>query len=603
MKFWLANLLIFGFSALNGLGAPKEEDFGPPPPMAQGQTVSLYLGQSVEVPLKAIGRAPNPLRFLIRTPPQHGKLGEIHITGNKTAFVTYTHDEKAGLAADSFTFAVQAMDGPVSAQGVINIVVSEEPPAFATEAEVEFPKVWTGGASEQEIVIKNTGGGIIKGTANLTSPWKIIGKADYWLARKQAAKLLIQFAPKDAGAYRDKLTFSHDGKAAVRLIGRAAAAFEFEPSKKVELSTEGNAMARTGKLLIRNKTDQERTVKITVPPEIAAPKEVTIAAGGEQNISLQTIADFVEALDGSITIESDGFSQQLDLHVFALPPRLKFEPAAGIAFGEIQSERHYKSTLTLINSGGDSAHLRASMPKEIRIQPDPNSEVIKIGEKRVFEVAFESGKPGNYQGTIEIKPEDGLGISVPVTARIAPPPAAPEKASTATLTPRDTSPEIATGPELGKYNDTPAVTAIKTLKTGKYELEIGWQKPGPNAVAYLLEVRSLMPAGRAPKIVWTEWRDVKYLEENGLSIARVERLHPGQALFFRISSIDGTGKHSRPSETIRLYTPPATKINWLWCITALLMAGAIANHFVRVRKQKRLEALADAARLAQIEGE
>ncbi len=600
MKLWLAALVVWGFSGLSAQSAPKEkETFAPPPPMAQGQSVSLYIGQSIEIPLKAIGRVPTSLRFLIRTPPQHGKLGEIHLTGNKTASVAYTHDEKAGLGPDSFTYAVQGMDGPVSAAAVVNITVSEEPPAFSAVAEVKFPRVWTGETAEQEIVLKNTGGGIMKGKISAQAPWIILSKADYKIGRKEEAKILVQFAPQEEGDYRDKLMFSHDGKAQVTLIGSADAPFEFEPVKKVELSTQGTDTARSGKFLVRNKTDRERTLKITLPPQLVGPKELTLAPGEEKDVALRTTEDFVEALDDSIVLVSGGFREELTLHVFALEPRLKFEPTGGIVFGEIQSNRNYKSSLTLTNTGGDSAHLKTILPKGILIQPDPNAEVLKVGETRNFEVAFESGSPGSYQGFIEITPEGGPAISIPVTARIVRPPTVSDK-SPSVPNPRDLNPEPVV--EVGKYNGTPVVKDINILKTGKYELELGWKRPGPKALTYVTEVRSIEPGGKQPKVVWTEWHDVKYLEENGLTIARIGRLHPGQALFFRISSVDETGKRSQPSETIRLFTPPGPKINWLWYLTLLLVAAAIANHFFRVRRQRRAAALADEARLAQIEG-
>ncbi len=93
-----------------------------PPPMAQPQSLSIFRGRSIDVPLRAQGRAPGQLKFLIRSLPAKGRLSEIRLTGPKSAEITYFHDDTSE-ETDSFTFAVQAFDSPVSAAAPITITI------------------------------------------------------------------------------------------------------------------------------------------------------------------------------------------------------------------------------------------------------------------------------------------------------------------------------------------------------------------------------------------------------------------------------------------------------------------------------------------------
>jgi len=119
------------------------------------------------------------------------------------------------------------------------------------------------------------------------------------------------------------LIFSHSPQAAVALEGSAAAPLEFSPPAKIELAQEGTDTARVGKLVIRNATPNERTVKISVPAKIIAPAEITILPGAEKDVPLRTEDNFLGDVEGPVVAESEGFRQELDLHAFALQPRVE----------------------------------------------------------------------------------------------------------------------------------------------------------------------------------------------------------------------------------------------------------------------------------------
>ena len=141
---YLVLLTLFASAPLQA--EPKDPPLVPPP-MAQPQTLSIFRGENIEVPLSAQGRAPSQLKFLIRSLPSKGRLGEIRVTGPKSAEVSYFHDETSE-GSDSFTFAVQAIDSPVSAAAPITISICEEPPTLSVVKSVDFGTMEVGTTRE-----------------------------------------------------------------------------------------------------------------------------------------------------------------------------------------------------------------------------------------------------------------------------------------------------------------------------------------------------------------------------------------------------------------------------------------------------------------------
>ena len=245
-----------------------------PPPMAQPQSLSMFRGRSVEIPLQAQGRTPGQLKFLIRSRPSKGRLGEIRVTGPKTAVVTYAHDDESE-GSDSFTFAVQAVDSPVSAPAAITITVSEEPPALSVVHSIDFGSVQVGETREEQITLRNSGGGMLEGRMDATPPWKILGTSPIPPGPQSGNDRSSSSAlPTRNRTIPASSLFSHDTRSAVELSASAESPFEFEPSREIELASQEGETARSGNVLIRNRTSRDRTVEISVPPEITSPDRI-----------------------------------------------------------------------------------------------------------------------------------------------------------------------------------------------------------------------------------------------------------------------------------------------------------------------------------------
>lgn len=571
-----------------------------PPPMAQPQALSIFRGDNIEVPLRAQGRAPSQLKFLIRSNPSKGRLGEIRLTGPKSAEVTYFHDGTSE-GSDAFTFAVQAIDSPVSAAAPITISISEEPPTLSVVNSLDFGTLEVGTTREEEIILRNSGGGELKGEIDVPPPWRIVGSKEYRLGRKQEARIQIICAPSEPEEYAEKLVFSHDARVAVDLTANAISPFELSPAGEIELASQEGGTLRSAEVAIRNLTPRDRTLRITVPAELAAPDQMVIPAGGVQGITLQTKPAFLGPLETTMTLESEGFRQNLPVRVFALPASLHIEPREGLDFGEIEPRQRYRGFLRVKNEGGSAARLQTKVPSEVLLVPDPNSVVLQPGQTRVFEVAFEVSSPGSYRSAITIASSGATPVTIPVVGNAVIHAGQAKKISTEALSSamqpnssaNEAEPALGSGP----------VKEVRILRASSRVFEVGWDRPEPDPVAWIIQQRHLeMTSAGPPKPVWRDLKNVRFFEQGRLIGARFENLAPGQIWFLRIISIDEQGRRSAASPTFMMTSPRSKNQIFGRTLLVILALGAAVLGVLKFRQRRQTEASAQAEQIARLEG-
>lgn len=571
-----------------------------PPPMAQPQALSIFRGDNIEVPLRAQGRAPSQLKFLIRSNPSKGRLGEIRLTGAKSAEVTYFHDGTSE-GSDAFTFAVQAIDSPVSAAAPITISISEEPPTLSVVNSLDFGTMEVGTTREEEIILRNSGGGELKGEMEVPPPWRIVGSKEYRLGRKQAASIQIICAPSEPEEYAEKLVFSHDARVAVDLTANAISPFELSPAGEIELASQEGGTLRSAEVAVRNLTPRDRTLRITVPAELAAPDQMVIPAGGVQRITLQTKPAFLGPFETTMTLESEGFRQDLPVRVLALPASLHIEPREGLDFGEIEPRQRYRGFLRVKNEGGSAARLQTKVPSEVLLVPDPNSVVLQPGQTRVFEVAFEVSSPGSYRSAITIASSGATPVTIPVVGNAVIRAGQAKKISTEALSSamqpnssaNEAEPALGSGP----------VKEVRILRASSRVFEVGWDRPEPDPVAWIIQQRHLeMTSAGPPKPVWRDLKNVRFFEQGRLIGARFENLAPGQIWFLRIISIDEQGRRSAASPTFMMTSPRSKNQIFGRTLLVILALGAAVLGVLKFRQRRQTEASAQAEQIARLEG-
>lgn len=608
-RSWLPLVAILFFTAAQCPAAKKDkETLPPPPPMPQAQDVAMYRGRSIEIPLRAIGRTPGQLRFIIRTQPKHGKLGPVQIIDRKNAVITYIHDEKSSASADSFTFAVQSPDSPVSAPGVISLTISEEPPAFSVVREANFGTVTLGNSRSEEIILQNTGGGVLSGRLSVPPPWRIAGSDMYRLGRKEEQKVRIVFAPADDEEFNGQLRFSHDIKAYVTLTGTGFAPLAFDPAKELVFASSADPARRTATLTLQNRTDAARSVEIEYPENVSGPEQILLKPKEDKNIVIQIAPTFFGSMGSALTIESEGYRVSLPLKAFAVKPILAATPEGALAFGLMAPGERKEAAFELANSGGSPARLQVTLPKGLVVSPDPATAVIPAGESRKFTATLELPKPGAFEDSLSVDYGGDAPLTLPVTARQeASAASAPSTAVSGQGGPAPANAPLSPVSPLGTPepagNDIPPIKKINHFRSGTHEIELGWKIPARNAISYVIEWRQIQasPTGGPPIMTWKEWRGVQTTEVNGSIVARFSNLKDGQLWFIRIRTVDELGRKSAASPTYIIETQRDRSTRPLTWLAILAVAGGLLAAFVFWKKQRRVADDDETARISALE--
>lgn len=598
--FWL--LLAFAV-AFAGTGVLGKGDEAPvmPPPMAISQEVSTFAGRPVAIALTAGGRIVEPLDFVIRRPPQRGQLGEIRRTGRNTAAVVYTPDENAGVGGDSFTFAVQSFDSPVSAAARIRIAVREEPPVPVCPREIDFGTVYLGQRSVLPLVLRNDGGGFFSGSIKVAAPWSVEGAGGYRIAGGAKAVVPLAFAPSEERDFTANIAVGADPRAAVVLRGRGLAPVTW-PSQGITVGP-AERKAQEISLELTNRSPEPRTVVIEWPDFVRAPREIMIPAGGNETVRAAVSPDPAFSFNGTVELRSGGFSGRLPLRVCPVPPVLEIVSGRELDLGAVKSGRSAHGRFTVKNVGGADARLRVTTARELNISPDPASLILSPGREQAFEVQLEAGNGAGYSGTISIAADSGSVAEILVKASFA------EKvpASKADGPALPVARYLQTAPVPPSDADAPAgsippVEAVSLLHSGPHAIEVAWKETSPDIADYRIERRKILPGEtRSLRFEWVPWPEVRVQIRDGVAFARFERMPADEAWTFRITALDAAGKLLSRSMGFRIFTqpaPPRTFPVWVFAAAPGLVLAALIARALQ-RRRSRL-AKADDARIARL---
>ena len=194
---------------------------GDRPPNAVPTTAGVVQGGTVTIILRARGHSGEMVDFLIRTPPEHGTLDAAprQITLS-SASITYTPRPGDDALEDSFTYAVQTRNSPVSAEARVVVRIQEPPPSLAcSPAELDFGTVKAGESTRAEVTLTNQGGGEATGRLDPPAPWVVDGPASYRLPRGASQTFALVFKPFDEHTYAEALHFRYETGGGVRLVG------------------------------------------------------------------------------------------------------------------------------------------------------------------------------------------------------------------------------------------------------------------------------------------------------------------------------------------------------------------------------------------------
>ncbi len=548
-----------------------------PPPQPIPQSVTVYEGESVDIPLRGLSRTGLRVKFLVRSQPSLGKLSAVREVDSSNGVITYTHDPALGTGPDSFRYAVQVSNSGVSTPAEVTVSVVERLPVFEAPARLTFPDLEIGGSAVEILELGNSGGGQISGQVTAPEPWSFpTGDGSYALGPGETTRIAVRFAPTESRNYEAAATFSNDPTRELGLSGRGFTPIETAPTR-IELRSDGDSEVRSGILTVRNVTDSSRELTIKAPPDVVVQESVTVGGKSESEVAIHTRAGFLGALDTQIELRGDSFEVIVPMTVYASPARLVADSIETLELGSPKTGETVIRTVMLRNVGGSPAKVAAVVPAAVTVTPEPTLEVIPPGGKREYELAFVRTLPGPVEEEIIFR-----GGSAPVRIGLS--------GEVVSVLPSGTVPgESAALTEaiVRKFNSISPVEQVGVSRLTKTEMDLVWDLPDGDVRAFKLYRRKIsFGEDGVARAVWKVISDARVEIGDKVARAYLTNLRAGEQVALSIVALNADNEESRPSLPFDLTTRPPTPWRIPWALVWIALAGSCV--YVIVRERRRL---------------
>jgi len=115
-------------------------------------------------------------------------------------------------------------------------VTVANPTISVTPSSQNFASVYVGNSADLNFVVKNSGGGVLVGTATTSAPFSVVVGGSYNLSAGQSQNATVRFTPTSAGSFASNVTFTGGGDASLPVtgVGLPAATLSVTPSSIVQ---------------------------------------------------------------------------------------------------------------------------------------------------------------------------------------------------------------------------------------------------------------------------------------------------------------------------------------------------------------------------------
>lgn len=551
---------------------PKDP-VGIAPPQPVQLNVKIRREGKTEIPLRIYGVANEPLQYLIRVPPLHGKLGEPRATGRETAVAVYEPPADLNIATDRFFYAVKSAQG-VSAPVEVAVTILDQPAQLTIPDQLEFATVRTGNSSSKLLEITNTGGSLAVGEVIVEAPWRLEGKPGYRLAAGDFAIFKIFFAPTTGGRFEGVARFTSDPSHSTTLRGVGETSVIANPSELILQNTAGNPV-RSGTLLLINQTEEPRELKLKANERLQLPAEVNLPGGSRVSVPVQTSAEDVRALNAEIEITAPDL--ELRVPVKAVPPGPVFRATqAKLGFGRVPAGKASALPVEMENIGGSPGDISWSVAAPFRTAQ--SSMILLPGEKRSFEVEIESAADGHFRAWLQCKAGEqafDIALEADVTGGTTPGPARTGR-RTGTMASATGAGREVPGPDEPSPNpetivaeklppifppewlaDSPLPPGVQVLETTPTTATIQWPAAMSAASRFRLEVRVFdFDANRNLTVKWIVPEGFNVAKQGERYVATIPDLEPAQPWVVRVFPVPDGGGSADRLFTIEFRTTP-----------------------------------------------
>jgi len=561
--------VLFSFSSSSQARAKDKEMPITRPPSPQPVAASAYVGERTPINLPLRGRIEDPVTIIIRKKPQFGLISEPERVNRKTWRVWYSVPPDSGENLDSFSYAAQSVDSPVSVAAQVQVSNIKRPAQVVFSDSLDFGSVPVGDTSVQEIDIQNSGGKTAVISPVLNPPWKFVDAIPIQIKAGETKKIRVAFSPDSSGEFAGKLALETETKRAMKLNGSSQNPLQW-PSKPLLFASDQREALQS--ISFKNLTDRIREVVFEWPDFLEAPSHVTIDPDSILEIPVKLKAAPSLSWEGPVSFSCGNFKGSLVVVIQNAPASITLEPSSVLDLGEFPLGSSANCKLRLTNSGGRPARLTIDVPNWIKVNPSPASVLINPGESAAFDATVTPQKVGTFDFSLPVQSDsETLGtFRVRATARSA----QPVEKLLAIPVPELVSPAPST-----PVADIPPVDECALVESTPHSVTISWKLTSPDTKSFLIERREIKPeADGQIKTVWKRWEAADVQISGDSATAHFRKLPPGTFWNIRITGFDSNGLIGQPPKGhFRIETKPAGPLfpTWVWATFVLAAAAAV----------------------------
>jgi hypothetical protein len=430
-------VLFLVLSAASLIAKPKDDPSPVSPSVGRDIEVPLVRGGSAELVLEGIAMPGQVVQFEILKPPKHGSLGPPRrISKDKIAY-SYAHNGSKEVATDRVDFRLKT--GTDNAWGRISAKIFIQEPASRLEVEPEsldFGGIPIGGAKSLPLRIRNAGGGLLKGLAEISPMWTIEGEASFELAEGASRDFLIRFSPTEPETQQGRIVFKTGANPEPSVLLRGEGEYRFSVPAEVAILREGEKAS--GVLRIESHSRESLALRIESPPPVVALAQVELPPRATLEIPLDLEKNHY-TVDRVRLIVSDGLaSREVRVQLPPSPALLEWVNRPVFDVGPIPFRHVPELEIGLRNAGANQAFISlADGIGGLFLSPSQaRSFELEPGATAIVRVVWKLPEiPGKAEARI-IAREGGLEHPLDLMATVEPPPPKPDPSpSTADPTP------------------------------------------------------------------------------------------------------------------------------------------------------------------------
>lgn len=578
--------------------------------MPESASATVVRGGSVDIVLKAGGRVPSPPKFLIRVPPQFGVLGEPRATGRTSAIITYTQTDPAAGGADTFRFAAQVVDSPVSIAAIVTIHIQAPPPRIEALTRVlDFGEASLGEGVAREARIRNVGGSPTTVTPSVEAPWRIEGAASQKIPPGGEAVWKVIFQSGEPGAWDGALHFAGESDLVIPLSARAIRRIEFLDAFPIKLSGENNFRKS---LRLRNPGAAPLDLRASASGGLAVEPSLVIPEQGEGTLTVSALPGHLREFAGNLTLSAGAYQWVVPVAGDALPAHVVPANGGGIT---ISAEGKSLNPLTLTNRGGTPAQFSWDAPAGLVVTPDPTTVILAPGQSMKFSVSWNRvGETGSAPKFLTLSVRGGERLQVPLHYQAEPVVRRPAWWNPSQEPPRPTpAAERATPPpnpphvsiQESQPPGVPVIGPVSVVDASPGKVEIAWPIPTPAPARFEVQFRALefVAVDAPPRIIWRTRRDVSIQATPDRATVILDRLPSDSLWFVRILGLSAEGREVALSGVIRIASSANPSHLWIlwWLLGVVFLGVPTAWVLLRLKTAAHSSRQSDLDRIRQLE--